>query len=98
MPLILTIRRVIDVFPHLVLIQPYRVGILPDELVRIHAFDGWRPLDSFLLAVHKDEHVFRASAFFCSLFRSSAFSFGFSVGSGHEFELGCSRNTTLTGR
>ena len=50
-----SLRRCIRVLLH------WNTGKAPDEIVHVHAIDGWRSLDSLLLPVDEDEHVLLAS-------------------------------------
>jgi hypothetical protein len=42
--------------PHLVLVEPERVGVAADELIQRQAVDRRRPLHTLLLAVDEDNH------------------------------------------
>ena len=48
----------IHVFPHPVLVKPDGICISPDEFVHIHAVDGRRAFDAFLLAIDENGLVF----------------------------------------
>lgn len=41
----------LNILPHFVLMERYRIGAVADELIGGHAGDGWLALDSHLLAV-----------------------------------------------
>lgn len=47
--------------PQPILVKPNGIGIVPDELVYIHAVDGWRAPHALLLAVDKNGHELRAA-------------------------------------
>ena len=46
------------ILPHFIFMQPDGICVPSDELVHIHAVDGWRSLDSLLLPIDEDGHVF----------------------------------------
>jgi hypothetical protein len=48
-------------------VQPYGIGILPDELVHIHSFNRRGATNSLLLAVDEDGHELRFAAGFSLL-------------------------------
>ncbi len=63
------------ILPHLILMQPDGICVPSDELVHIHAVNGWRSLDSLLLSVDEDGHVLLLPPFPFCLLSSSEFSF-----------------------
>ena len=66
-----------EIFPHFILVQPYRIGITADELIYNHPVYCWFSLDQFLFAIHKNGLVLSSASFFLSLFSRSKFAFTF---------------------
>ncbi|MCH7920669.1 MAG: hypothetical protein IIC50_22155, partial [Planctomycetes bacterium] len=48
----------IYVFPHFILVQPNGISVSEDEFFCWNAINRGRTLDTFLLAIHEDCHVF----------------------------------------
>jgi len=66
-----------EIFPHFILVQPYRIGIAANELIHTHSVYCWFSLDSFLLAIQEDSLVLCPAFVFLSLFGGSKLVFTF---------------------
>jgi hypothetical protein len=58
--------------------QPDRFRIPSNELIHIHAVNGWRSLDTFLLSTDENGHIFFPYPPFLSFLSSGQFSLLFS--------------------
>jgi hypothetical protein len=67
----------IEIFPHLVLMQPYRIGIAADKLIHTHPVYCGLPLDPFLLAVYENSLVLCLAPFFLPLLGRSKLALAF---------------------
>jgi hypothetical protein len=63
------------VFPQPILMQPNRIGILPNELIDVHPVDFLRAPDPLLLPVHENRHELLPPLFAGTPLCSSQFPF-----------------------
>ena len=66
----------IYVFPHFILMQPNGICVSEDEVFYWNAINRGRTLDSLLLAVHEDRHVFFTPLLLCGFLFSCEFLLG----------------------
>ena len=55
----------LNIFPHFILVQPYRISISPDEFVNIHSVYRRWPFDFYLFSIHENPHIFFLPFCFC---------------------------------
>ncbi len=67
----------VQFFEHPVLEEPNRVSIIPDEFLNRNSVNSLGSLDTLLLPVDEDRHVFLTTTFLSRLLRGSQFSFRF---------------------